>query len=231
MGKNEKGYIEELRQRILAVAAFFVLAFIVSAVFAKKIVIFFLGLNTPHNVALVTLNPYENITLYLHFIFFISLALTIPFLIYHMVRFISPGLMPNERRAAYVIPAASFVLFLFGAAFGFFMVKKILVPFLSGLALELGVVNTWSISQYFSFIIYTSLLTGIVFQLPLVLIGLIRFRIVTPEELGSFRKHIYVSILLLCAIATPPDLLSMIMLSIPLFLLFEGTLVFAKVFK
>jgi sec-independent protein translocase protein TatC len=230
MEKNYS-YIHELRKRIISVIAFFVIVLIVAMAFSKKLVLMFLNSNLPSNVNLVTLNPYENISLFLYLGFFIAVTFTIPFLFYQIIKYLKPGLTQNERKFLTIIPFVSLLLFLTGASFGYFLTKYIIVPFLSNLALSIDIVNNWSINQYMKFIIYLSLANGLMFQMPLVILSLVKFNILKPEQIKKLRKYVIISLLVLAAIITPPDLFSLVIMVIPLVLLFELSLIIAKFMK
>ena len=221
-------YISELRKRIIAVAIFFILALVIGMLFSKKLVLMFLNSNLPGNVNLVTLNPYENISLFIHFTFFVAIALTIPFIIYQALMYIKPSLTKSEKRLAIVIPFIALLLFSIGAGFGFFVTKQIIVPFLSNLTLNIGIVNNWSINHFMMFVVYLSVAMGLIFQMPLLISMLVKFNILKPGQIKKVRKHVIIGLLVLAAIITPPDLFSLIIMVIPLILLFEFTIFIAK---
>lgn len=224
-------YIKELQKRVLTVISLFVVLFIIGMYYSPKFISLFLTSNLPDGVSLVTLNPYENIALYLNFVFFFSLTFTLPIAIYNLIKFIGPGLTDIEKKAAYYIPIIAFFLFLLGVLFGFVMIKFIVVPFLVDLSLQLNVVNMWSISQYFSFILYTSFMSGVLFQLPLVILGLVKFKVVKPDQISQYRRHVYFILIVVCAFVTPPDLFSLVIMFLPLFLLFEISLLIANIWN
>ena len=221
-------YISELRKRIIAVSIFFILTLVIGMLFSKKLVLLFLNSNLPLNVNLVTLNPYENISLFIHFTFFVAVALTFPFIIYQALMYIKPSLTKNEKKLAIIIPFIALILFSIGAGFGFFITKLIIVPFLSKLTLSIGIVNNWSINQFMMFVVYLSLAMGLVFQMPLIISLLVKFNIIKPGQLKKVRKHTIIGLLVLAALITPPDLFSLIIMVIPLILLFEVTIFIAK---
>ncbi len=224
-------YINELRSRIISVFVVFFLMLVLGSLVSSKFVEFFLSSNLPENVSLVALNPYENIMVFLNVMFFIALTITIPFALYNIIMFIKPGLKKNESRYAISIPVIALFLFLFGALFGYWLNREIIVPFLSQLTVGVGIANLWSISYYFKFIIYFSILFGLMFQLPLVIYFLVKLGVLTPEQIGRYRRHIIVILLVIAGIATPPDLLSMVVMVLPLYVLFELSLFFARFVK
>lgn len=224
-------YLSELRKRIIAVAVFFAACLAVGMLFSKRLVLLFLNSNLPVNVNLVTLNPYENVSLFIHFMFFVGIALTVPFAIYQIIMFIRPGLSKEERRIAITAPFIALLLFIIGAVFGFFLTKSVIVPFLSSLALSIGVINNWSIDQFMKFIVYLSLAMGLIFQMPLIMSLLVRLNILQPGQLKKTRRYAIIVLLVLAAFITPPDIFSLIIMVIPLILLFEITIFITKFMK
>ena len=130
-------YISELRKRVIAVAVFFIATLAIGMLFSKKLVLLFLNSNLPVNVNLVALNPYENISLFIHFVFFVAITLTIPFAIYQAIMYVKPSLTKKERNAAISFPLVALLLFIIGAGFGFFLTKHVIFPFLSNLTLSI----------------------------------------------------------------------------------------------
>lgn len=230
--KNKSiGYLSELRKRIIVVMVFFAVCLAVGMLFSKRLVLMFLNSNLPANVNLVTLNPYENVSLFIHFMFFVGIALTVPFAIYQIIMFIKPGLSKEERRIAITAPFIALILFVIGAVFGYFLTKSVIVPFLSNLALGIGISNNWSIDQFMKFIVYLSLAMGLVFQMPLIMSLLVRLNIVRPGQLKKTRRYAIIILLGLAAFITPPDVFSLIIMVVPLILLFEVTIFITKFMK
>ncbi|MDP7476403.1 MAG: twin-arginine translocase subunit TatC [Candidatus Woesearchaeota archaeon] len=231
MKKQMHGYVPELRKRIIAVGTYFVLALFVGILFSKKLVVLFLNSNLPTNVNLVTLNPYENISLFIHFMFFVAIVLTMPFITYQVIMYVKPGLTNKEKKMAFTVPVIAFFLFIAGAAFGYFLSKAVIVPFLSDLALSIGIVNNWSINQFMKFVVYLSLALGLIFQMPLIISMLVKLNLLQPGHLKKIRKHTIIGLLVLAAIITPPDFFSLIVMVVPLIILFEITIFIAGFIK
>jgi len=219
--KKAKDYVSELRKRVISVIIFFSVVLIGAMAFSKKLVLIFLSSNLPSNVNLVTLNPYENISLFIHVTFFVAIALTIPFLFYQIIKYIKPSLTKTERTIIATVPLAALLLFILGSGFGYFITKNVIVPFLSNLALSIDIVNNWSINQYMKFIIYLSLANGLIFQMPLVILMLVKFNVFKTEQIRKLRKHVIIGLLVLAAVITPPDLFSLMIMVIPLIALFS----------
>lgn len=160
--------------------------------------------------------------------FFITLKLAVvlgillasPIIIYHVWAFLSPALLPREKRA--IVPALYFglVLFLAGVAMAYFAVLPLTLSFMMGFqtqALEQSIV----VSEYMSMVTRLLIAFGLVFELPVVIVVLAALGIVTPELLASKRRHAIAGSTILASLVTPGDVASTILMMIPLILLYE----------
>jgi len=149
--------------------------------------------------------------------------LAMPYVLYQVWRFIGPGLSPKERGAVGGIVWAMAFLFLLGIAFGYFVLTPMSIQFLGSYRVGTtnAVSNEINLDSFIGTVTSLTLWTGVVFQLPLVILFLTRIGLVGPEFLRTYRKHAFVAILILAAIITPPDVTSQILVSLPLFLLYE----------
>jgi sec-independent protein translocase protein TatC len=140
--------------------------------------------------------------------FVAGFVLAMPYVLWQLWRFIAPGLKPRERGAVAGIVWAMVLLFLLGVAFGYFILTPMSIQFLGNYRVGTtnAVTNEINLDSFIGTVTSMSLWTGVVFQLPLVIL---------------FLKHAYVAILILAAVITPPDVTSQILVSLPLFLLYE----------
>jgi len=164
--------------------------------------------------------------------FIIGLVIAFPYVVWEFWRFIRPGLQVKERRYSRgAVGSVSFLFFL-GVSFGYYIIAPWMVYFLANYSISDMVVNEFDITSYVSTVVMLVLGSGLLFQLPVVIYFLTKIGIVTPEFLRKYRKHSFVIILVLAAIVTPPDLLSQMLITIPLYLLFEiSVLISASVAK
>jgi sec-independent protein translocase protein TatC len=153
--------------------------------------------------------------------FIIGLVVAFPYVIWELWRFIKPGLQKSERKYSRGAVAAVSVLFFLGVTFGYFVIVPWMVYFLANYSISEMVVNEFDITSYVSTVVLLVLGSGLLFQLPVVIYFLTKIGIVTPEFLRKYRKHSIVIILIVAAIVTPPDPLSQMLITIPLYLLFE----------
>ena len=160
-----------------------------------------------------------------------GLVFAFPYAFWEIWRFIKPGLKPSERRSAR--GAVFYVSFLFfsGVFFGYFIVTPLAINFLANFTLDASIINEFSITSYISLVATLTLACGVAFQLPIVVFVLSKVGVLTPSFMREYRKHSMIVILIVAAIITPsPDIYSQVLVAIPLFLLFEiSILVSAKV--
>lgn len=163
----------------------------------------------------------------------IAVMLGFPYLLYEIWLFIKPALSDLERRSASGFVLYATFLFVLGICFGYFVVTPLSINFLANYSISDSISNTITIQSYLSFVATLSLGCGIVFELPVIVYILSRIGILTPQFMRSTRRYAVVVILLVAAIITPtPDIITMITVSFPMFLLYEfSILISARVFR
>ena len=152
--------------------------------------------------------------------FYFSLFIGGPYMLYQMWLFIAAGLYKSEKRAVYSYLPFSVGLFLFGVVFGYFMTVPYGYYFVASMALE-TVTLLPKIEVYFTFLSSLSLAMGIVFQLPVLMIGLARLELIDPDSYGKYRGHFVISALVIAALLTPPDPYTQVMMAGPMVILYE----------
>lgn len=151
----------------------------------------------------------------------VGFILAFPVILWELWKFISPALYNNEKKhIKWFIAIASFLFFL-GVGFGYFVLTPLSINFLANLTISKHVTNQIDVDSYISLVKTTSLATGLVFELPIVMYFLSRLGIVTPQFLRDYRKYAIVIILIIAAIVTPPDVISQLIVTIPLVILYE----------
>ena len=153
--------------------------------------------------------------------FIIGLVVAFPYVCWEIWRFVKPGLQRTEQRYSRGAVASVSILFFLGISFGFYIIAPWMVYFLANYSISDMVVNEFDITSYVSTVVLMVFGSGLLFQLPVVIYFLTKIGIVTPEFLRKYRKHSIVIILIVAAIVTPPDPLSQMLITIPLYLLFE----------
>lgn len=150
-----------------------------------------------------------------------GIILAFPYILYEIWRFISPALYKKEKKYAASFIIISTILFFIGVLFGYYVISPLSIQFLVSYRVSDIVLNYIPISSYFSVLRSSVLASGIMFELPIIIYFLSKFGIVTPTFLRTYRKHAIVVVLILSAIITPPDILSQILVTIPVLFLYE----------
>jgi sec-independent protein translocase protein TatC len=154
--------------------------------------------------------------------FFIGLVFTFPYLFWEVWRFVSPGLKVAERKAARGAVFFVTMLFFMGVLFGYYIVSPLTINFLANFKLDESIPNQIDISDYISTLVTLALASGLAFQLPIVVFVLSKIGLVTPKFMREYRRHAYLVVLIVAGIITPsPDILSQVLVSVPLIILFE----------
>lgn len=157
-----------------------------------------------------------------------GLVLSSPYVFYQIWSFVKPGLKVNEMKAAKGIVFLISVCFLLGIAFGYFVVAPLTITFFGSFQISTQIENNFTIGSYMGTIISTVFYTGLLFLLPIASFFLTHIGLITPDFLKKYRRHAIVAILIISAIITPPDILSQIIVSIPIIILYEVGILFSK---
>lgn len=144
-----------------------------------------------------------------------------PYILYELFRFISPALYENERKYSVQVAGIIYVLFLLGVLMSYFVLFPISFRFLGTYSVSARVVSNITLDSYVSTFVSLTLVMGLVFQLPVIAFFLGKLEFVTSDMLSHYRKHAFIVIMLVAAIITPPDLMTLILVTIPLYLLYE----------
>jgi sec-independent protein translocase protein TatC len=159
-------------------------------------------------------------------------VIAFPYFFYQLWSFVRPGLKLNEISATKGIVFYVSLLFFSGIIFGYFVVAPLSVQFFGSYQISKEIQNNFTVSSYMGTIFSTIFYTGLLFLLPIVSYLLTRIGLITPAFLRKYRKHAIVAVLILAAIITPPDVVSQIIVSIPIVILYEiGILVSARAAK
>ncbi|GAB3227561.1 twin-arginine translocase subunit TatC [Algoriphagus aestuariicola] len=151
-----------------------------------------------------------------------------PYVFWEVWRFISPGLYDKEKNAARGAVAFVSLLFLLGAAFGYYVLSPLSINFLANYQLDPSILNEFDITSYVTTLTMLVLASAIMFQLPVVVYFLSMSGLVTSKMLKDYRRHSVVVILVLSAIITPPDVISQLLIAMPILVLYEVGIGIAK---
>jgi len=220
-------HLTELRKRLLISIGALVVFSIGSYIFAEEIIAI---LTKPVGKELVYLTPPEAFFTQIKVSFFTGFLIALPIIIYQFWKFVLPGLKHDEKKYLLILVPLSYIFFIGGASFGLFAV----IPF--GIKFFLGFTSSnleamFSLSKYISFIISILIPFGLVFELPLLITLLVKLNFISSEFLTSNRKYVIIIIFIFAAILTPPDIITQTMMALPLLLLYEGSVIVAKIIE
>ncbi len=162
--------------------------------------------------------------------FYLALMLAMPIILYQVWAFVAPGLYKKEKHFAFPLLATSIVLFYIGLAFAYFVVFPMIFKFVVAFTPE-SVTYMPDITDYIGFVMMLVLVFGFAFETPVATVLLVWTGITTVEKLGSARPYVFLGAFVVGMLLTPPDIISQIMLAIPVYLLFELGIIMARLFK
>lgn len=224
-GNNAEGtmslvkHLEELRDRMVRAAIGVVLATIFSFLFMDRIMDVLINLAGGHVIQ--ALDPTETFATYFKVAFSGGLALSMPILVYQILRFFSPGLTKAEKRAIYISIPFVTLCFLSGVAFCYFIILPHALDFLLGFG-DPRIQKNISLTKFVGFVTNFLLSVGAAFELPVVLFMLAKLGVVNYKKLAKFRKYAFLLAFVVAAIITPtPDPFNQTLVGGPLFLLYE----------
>jgi sec-independent protein translocase protein TatC len=223
-------HLLELRNRLLYIVIAIVVVFIPAAIFSDRLyhllAVPLLSVLSGNSELIVT-NPLQAFLTPIKLAFFVSVLITVPFSLYQIWGFVAPGLYRREKGLVLPLLVSSTVLFYAGMAFAYFVVFPLVFRFLSGFT-PMGVQFMPDIKAYQDFVFTLFLAFGAAFELPVALVLLARAGVVNPNKLAKKRPYVVLWIFVVAAFLTPPDALSQTFLAIPMLILFEIGLIFAR---
>ena len=224
-------HLEELRWRIIKIIIGIIIGGIVVAVFIDPIinqVILLPAKKTIPPMTIINLKPYGQFTLYMEVIIIGGIIASTPNILFQTWKFIEPALKPGERKYVTAVVVFSTFCFLAGIAFAYFVMLPTALNFFANFGTEF-IDNKIAANEYMRFVISVCLAAGIVFELPMASFFLSKLGILKPGFMRKYRKHAIVVILILAGILTPgPDIASQLLLGVPLFLLYEISILICK---
>tara|TARA_B110000503_G_scaffold136536_2_gene219014 strand:- start:2715 stop:3542 length:828 start_codon:yes stop_codon:yes gene_type:complete len=177
---------------------------------------------------LVNLTMAGQFSMHLIVSFIAGIILAFPYILFEVWRFIKPALKKGESNYARGLVFWGSFLFISGVLFGYYMITPLSVQFLGGYSVSEMIVNQISLKSYISTVTTITLSTGLIFQLPILVYFLSKIGIVTPKLMKAYRRHAIIAVLLLSGLITPPDLTSQVLVSLPLLLLYEVSILISK---
>lgn len=175
---------------------------------------------TPPKFNIITRQLGEVLMQHLYVSFWLGVIGAFPFIFWEFWKFVSPGLYEKERKAVRGVVGVCSFLFLLGVAFGYYVIAPFSISFLAGYTLE-GLEVSPTLDSYVTYMTMFTLPTGLIFEMPIVAYFLAKIGLVGAGFLRSYRRHAVVVILIIAAVITPPDVVSQTLVAIPLYVLYE----------
>ena len=226
-------HLLELRNRLTKILLFVLVVFVLLIPFSGQIynILSIPLLNAlPQGSEMIAIDVASPFLIPFKLVIYLSIFIVIPYILYHLWSFIAPGLYSHEKKLIFPLIVSSSILFYLGAAFAYFVVFPLIFVFFIGIAPTDVAVMT-DIGRYLDFVIALFFAFGFSFEVPIITVLLITSGITTKDKLRSKRPYIIVGAFTLGMLLTPPDVISQILLALPMWLLYELGLYSSKFFK
>jgi sec-independent protein translocase protein TatC len=230
--KKVSEHINELRFRIILTAIIFIFLFIVGFILSDKIM---QKINEDllvfDNAILIATHPIEYFIAKLNIGVFFAIIFSLPFILFQIYLFLKPGLTKKEIKVLKISMIAGFFLFVLGFLFSYFVVLKFIVLFFGSLTKEGGIENFWDVNEFVNFVFMSNIIMGIIFEIPIISLALVKVGFVTVETLKTNRGYVIIANFIIAAIITPtPDPFTQIIVALPMCILYEISIWVAKIF-
>lgn len=218
-------HLGELRKRIIIVLIAFIVFLCLSFIFVQDIHQF---LVKDLDDKLAVLGPGDILWIYMMIAGVAAIAATIPIAAFQVWKFVKPALKKEEQKATLAFIPGIFLLFLLGISFGYFILFPIVLSFLENIAGE-QFEAFFTVDKYFNFMINLTLPFGFLFEMPAVIMFLTKLGIINPHRLVKARKISYFVLMIISVVISPPDLVSDVLVIVPLLILYEFSITLSKI--
>ncbi|WP_345811938.1 twin-arginine translocase subunit TatC [Paraburkholderia sp. PREW-6R] len=158
----------------------------------------------------------------------VAFVIALPIVLYQIWAFVAPGLYQHEKKLVGPLVGSSYTLFLCGMAFAYFVVFPTIFRVMAHYNAPLGAEMTTDIDNYLSFVLTMFIAFGVTFEVPIVVVLLVRMNLVTLKKLKEIRPYVIVGAFVISAVVTPPDVFSQLILAVPLIVLYEAGIIAAR---
>lgn len=224
-------HLIELRDRLLRVIIAVLIVFLALFPFANELYSYLaepLLSHLPEGGTMIATEVTSPFLTPFKFTLVLSIFVAIPVVLYQLWAFIAPGLYHNERKLVFPLLFSSTILFYLGMAFAYFLVFPLVFGFLIGVTPD-GVVVMTDIAKYLDFVLKMFFAFGIAFEVPIATILLVLSGITTPQSLAAKRPYVVVGAFVVGMLLTPPDIISQVLLAIPMLVLFEVGIILSRI--
>ena len=249
-------HLEELRARMILSMAGLLIGMVVCLFFGKYLIAFLekpyydaisshiiiadpnaiTGVSAEHTldrqlIGLQTKRPTEGFMTYIKICLVFGLLMTSPWVFWQVWLFISAGLYGHEKKFVKVVAPVSAALFITGALFFLFQIAPFAMLFFIKFNSVLSLSSYWFFEDYMNMILILTLIFGLAFQMPLALVFAERMGLIDVEKMCAGRRYVAVALVIFAAIATPPDPITQVSLAIPLYILYEGSIITCRILR
>ncbi len=233
-GKEDSfiSHLVELRNRLMKASAAIIIVFLCLMPWAGQIYDFLaypMMVALPAGSKMIATGVITPFLIPIKVTLLVAFFVALPVVLYQAWAFVAPGLYSHEKRLIAPLVVSSSLLFLGGVAFCYFMVFGVIFKFINNFAPK-SISVAPDIESYFGFVMTMFIAFGVTFEVPIVVIVLVRMGLVTVEKLKQIRPYVIVGAFIIAAIVTPPDVMSQLLLAVPLCLLYEIGLLIAPLF-
>jgi sec-independent protein translocase protein TatC len=224
-------HLLELRTRLMKAFIAVIVVFIPCAIYANELFEALerpLQKELPPGSSLIATSITSTFTTPFKLAFIIALIVAMPVVLYQIWSFVAPGLYKKEKRFAKPLLVSAIVLFYCGVAFAYWIVFPIMFQFFVNTTPK-GVLMMTDIQQYVDFVLVMALSFGVAFEVPVAVVLLITTGMVSIEKVTSVRGYVLIGIFVIAAILTPPDAVSQTIMALPMYALYEGGIIFARI--
>ncbi|MGV6858076.1 MAG: twin-arginine translocase subunit TatC [bacterium] len=231
---TEAGFLShliELRDRLLRIVLIVALVFAALFPFANEIYTYLSGpliARLPEGSSMIAIDVASPFLTPFKMVLMLSVIIAVPVILYQLWAFVAPGLYKHEKRLAKPLLISSVVLFYVGMAFAYYVVFPLVFGFFTSVAPD-GVAVMTDINRYLDFIVMLFFAFGIAFEVPVATILMVAIGVTTPEKLGRMRPYVVVAAFVVGMLLTPPDVISQVLLAVPMWLLFEVGIVVSRI--
>ncbi|MPW27024.1 twin-arginine translocase subunit TatC [Alkalibaculum sp. M08DMB] len=222
-------HLSEFRKRLITVVAVLAIVTVICFNFSSDVVSLLVETATELGYQLVYLAPAELFTQYIRLSLISGVVLSSPVILYQIWAFIRPGLKKSENVVVFLSLFAGLFCFIVGAAFAYYIAMPLMLNFFITVDKYQTIIATISIQNYLSFVMSTLITFGVVFEMPVIVVLLSQLGLLKPQWLTKSRRIVVVVLFIVGAVITPPDVISQILVSIPMLILFEISVILSKI--
>jgi sec-independent protein translocase protein TatC len=226
-------HLVELRNRIIRAGIAVIVVFVGLVYWAPDIFRLLarpLMMNLPKDGKMIVTDVTGSFFVPMKVTMLVAFVIALPIVLYQIWAFVAPGLYQHEKKLVMPLVSSSYLLFLCGMAFAYFIVFPTIFRVMAHYNAPLGAEMTTDIDNYLSFVLTMFLAFGVTFEVPIVVVLLVRMGVLTVQKLKQIRPYVVVGAFVVSAVVTPPDVFSQLILAIPLIVLYEAGIIAARLF-